>query len=65
MIDCQRIATWKIKWKDREKEDRAFACKDHFPMLILGILAVRSPGFEATVALHSVTNEEPCEFGVE
>lgn len=60
-MDCQRLATWKITWKGGKKPDRAFVCKDHLSFVLVNGLAGRPAGFDAKVAMHPITNEEPCE----
>lgn len=65
MMDCQRLATFCVKFEVGDKKDRSFCCKDHLVGILIDILAGRPSGTEAAVALHPVVNEEPCEHGVE
>lgn len=62
---CERLATLKIKLDSGGKKDHAFACKDHLPTILVNGLAGRPAGTDAKVAMHPITNEEPCEHGVE
>jgi hypothetical protein len=63
-MDCQRVAAYRIDVVKSHGPDHSFACKEHLGEILDGVLKV-CRGNAARVSMVPLSNEEPCELGVE